>query len=290
MTGYEMEIWITRILNGLSFGMLLFLLASGLTLMFGLMRIINLAQGAYYLLGAYIGIEIQRHHGNFFLSVLIAGTFTATIGIMMERFFLRRVSAQPLAQVLLTIGFTFSIADIALMIWGGGPLFIGSPAALVGGIRIGNVTFPFYRLFVIFVGTLIAAFLWWLQEKTRVGMMVRAAVDDEEIAIALGINVRSISVFVFALGAFLAGLAGVMGGPLIGVYPGAELEILLLAIVVIVVGGRGSLLGALVGSLFIGLIDNFGKVFFPEFALFTVFVPMAIVLYWKPSGLFISGD
>ena len=285
-----MATWITHILSGLSFGMLLFLLASGLTLMFGLMKIVNLSQGAYYLLGAYIGFEVQRHTGSFLLAVLAAGASISVIGIIMERFLLRRLYNQPLPQVLLTIGFTFAIADISLYAWGARPVFIESPTALTGGIRIGSIIFPFYRVFVIVVGALVAILLWLFQERTRVGMMVRAAVDDEEIAIGLGINVRSISVLVFAVGAFLAGLSGVLGGPLIGAYPGAELEVLLLALVVIIVGGRGSLLGALVGSLFIGLIDNFGKVFFPEFALFTVFVPMAIVLYLKPSGLFISGD
>jgi branched-chain amino acid transport system permease protein len=285
-----MATWITHILSGFSFGMLLFLLASGLTLMFGLMKIVNLSQGAYYLLGAYIGFEVQRHTGSFLLAILAAGISISVIGIIMERFLLRRLYNQPLPQVLLTIGFTFVIADISLFAWGARPVFIENPTALTGGIRIGSIIFPFYRLFVIVVGALVAILLWLFQERTRVGMMVRAAVDDEEIAIGLGINVRSISVLVFAVGAFLAGISGVLGGPLIGAYPGAELEVLLLALVVIIVGGRGSLLGALVGSLFIGLIDNFGKVFFPEFALFTVFLPMAIVLYLKPSGLFISGD
>jgi branched-chain amino acid transport system permease protein len=270
--------------------MLLFLLASGLTLIFGLMKIVNLAQGAYYLLGAYIGIEVQRHTGSFLLAILAAGMSISIIGVIMERFFIKRLYNQPLPQVLLTIGFTFVIADIALLVWGGEPLFVEKPTALTYGIRIGDIVFPFYRLFVIVVGTLIAALLWLLQEKTRVGMMVRAAVDDEEIATGLGINVGLISLFVFAAGAFLAGFAGVLGGPLIGVYPGAELEILLLTLVVIIIGGRGSLLGALVGSLFIGLIDTFGKVFFPEFALFTVFVSMVVILALKPSGLFISGD
>lgn len=285
-----MATWITHILSGFSFGMLLFLLASGLTLMFGLMKIVNLSQGAYYLLGAYIGFEVQRHTGSFLLAILAAGISISVIGMAMERLFLRRLYNQPLPQVLLTIGFTFAIADISLYAWGARPVFIENPTALTGGIRIGSIIFPFYRLFVIVVGVLVAILLWLFQERTRVGMMVRAAVDDEEIAIGLGINVRSISVLVFAVGAFLAGISGVLGGPLIGAYPGAELEVLLLALVVIIVGGRGSLFGALVGSLFIGLIDNFGKVFFPEFALFTVFVPMAIVLYLKPSGLFISGD
>jgi branched-chain amino acid transport system permease protein len=284
-----MGIWIIHTLNALSFGMLLFLLASGLTLMFGLMKIANLAQGAYYLLGVYIGIEVQLRTGNFLLAFLAAGVSIAIIGVLMERFFLQRFYNQPLPQVLLTMGFTFVFADTALLAWGGEPLFLDKPTALMGGVRIGQMIFPFYRLFVMLVGGLIALLLWLFQEKTRIGMMVRASVDDEEIAEGLGIDVRFISVMVFALGAFLAGAAGVLGGPLIGAYPGVELEILLLALVVIIIGGRGSLLGALVGSLFVGAVDNFGKVFFPEFALFTVFVPMVIVLALKPSGLFSRG-
>lgn len=269
--------------------MLLFLLASGLTLTFGLMKIANLAQGAYYLLGAYIGLEVQLRTGNFVLAILAAGISIAIIGVIMERFFLRRLYNQPLPQVLLTIGFTLAFADIALMVWGGKPLFVEPPAVLIGSIRIKGMVFPFYRLFVIVAGALIATLLWLLQERTRVGMMVRAAVDDEEIARGLGIHVQLISSIVFALGAFLAGMAGVLGGPLLGVYPGAEFEILLLALVVIIVGGRGSLFGSLAGSLLIGLIDNFGKVLFPELALLTVFASMVIVLFLKPSGLFVSG-
>ncbi len=284
-----METWLIYVLNALSFGMLLFLLASGLTLIFGLMKIVNLAQGAYYLLGAYIGLEVQVRTGNFLLAILAAGISIAIIGVMMERFFLQRFYDQPLPQVLLTMGFTFVFADMALLCWGGEPLFLAKPTALIGGIRIGEMIFPHYRLFIILVGILIALMLWLFQERTRVGMMIRAAVDDDEIAEGLGINVRLVSALVFFLGAFLAGSAGVLGGPIIGVYPGVDLEILMLALVVIIIGGRGSLFGAFVGSLLISMIDNFGKLFFPEFALFTIFVPMAIVLALKPSGLFYSG-
>lgn len=283
-----MEIWIIHILNGFSFGMLLFLMASGLTLILGLMRIANLAQGGYYLLGACIGLEVQKRTGNFPLAILAAGMSIAVIGIMMERFFFRKLYNQPLAQVLLTIGFTFVFADTALWIWGGVPLFLEKPMVLMGGVRIGGMIFPLYRFFLIFCGALIAVLLWWIQERTLAGMMVRAAVDDKEMAVGLGINVPLISAVIFAVGAFFAGLAGVLGGPLIGIYPGVDMEILLLALVVIIVGGRGSLVGALVGSLLIGLIDNFGKIFFPEFGLFTVFIPMVVVLAVKPSGLFAS--
>jgi len=281
-----MNMWIIHALNGISFGMLLFLLASGLTLILGLMSITNLSHGGYYLLGAYIGVTVMLHTGNFWLAMLVSGLSIAIIGILMERFFLRGLHLQPMPQVLLTIGFTFIFADISLMIWGGDARVIDKPAFLAAPVFIGKLGFPSYRLFVILVGAIIAGLLWWLQERTRVGARVRAAVNDEEIARALGINVPLLFTLVFGLGAFLAGLCGVLGGPFIGVYPGADFEILLLTLIVIIVGGVGSLKGALVGSLVIGLIDNFGKVLFPELARFTIYAPMVIILAFKPSGLF----
>jgi len=273
-------------LNGISFGMLLFLLATGLTLIFGLMDIVNLSHGGYYLLGVYIGVTVSMYTGSFLLAVLASGLCISIIGVLMERFFLRKLHLQPLAQCLLTIGFTFVFADIALMIWGGEARFIEKPAFLTHPIFIGEIGFPPYRLFVIVIGAVIAGLLWLFQERTRVGALVRAAVDDKEIAGGLGINVPLLFMGVFALGAFLAGVCGALGGPFIGVYLGADFEVLLLALIVIIVGGVGSLKGALVGSLVIGLIDNFGKVFFPELARFTIYAPMVIILAVKPSGLF----
>jgi branched-chain amino acid transport system permease protein len=281
-----METWIIHILNGVSLGMLLFLLASGLTLIFGLMNIVNLSHGGYYLLGAYIACTVMTKTHNFLLAVLSGGLSIAALGLLMERFFLNRLHKKPLAQVLLTIGFTLVFADASLIIWGGVPYFVDKPAFCLRPIMIGKSGFPSYRLFVIGMGTVVGLLLWLFQERTRVGTRVRAAVNDEEIARALGINVRFLFTVIFTLGAFLAGLSGVMGGPFYGAYPGADFEILLLTVVVIIVGGLGSLRGALVGSLLIGLIDNFGKVFFPQMAMFTIYLPMVIILAWKPSGLF----
>ena len=281
-----METWIIHILNGLSLGMLLFLLATGLTLIFGLMNIVNLSHGGYYLLGAYIACSVMAHTKNFVLAILAAGLTIAAIGLLMERFFLHRLYKKPLAQVLLTMGFTLLFADTTLMIWGGAPHFVDKPTVLMLPVKIGESGFPRYRLFVILVGIAIGALLWLFQERTRIGARVRAAVNDEEIARALGINVRLLFTIVFTLGAFLAGLSGVLGGPFLGAYPGADFDILLLTVVVIIVGGLGSLRGALVGSLLIGLVDNFGKIFFPQMALFTIYLPMVIILALKPSGLF----
>jgi len=273
-------------LNGIAFGMLLFLLAAGLSLIYGLMKILNLTHGSYYLLAGYIGLTVIQRTESFLLAVIAATLAVALIGAVMERFFLRRFHLDELAQTLLTFGFLFMFADLALWIWGGHPQTLPKPPLLDGSMQIGEFTYPSYRLFIIVVGLAVGAALWWFQERTRVGAMLRAGVDDQEIARALGINVSLLFTLTFALGAFLAALGGVLGGPLIGMFPGADFEVLLLAFVVVIVGGLGSLKGALVGGLLVGLLDNFGKAFFPELALFTIFVPMAAILAVRPTGLF----
>ncbi|HEV8343808.1 MAG TPA: branched-chain amino acid ABC transporter permease [Candidatus Binatia bacterium] len=281
-----MIFWTTQLLNGISFGMLLFLLAAGLSLIYGLMRILNLAHGSYYLLGGYIGLTVVRITGSFVLATLAAPVIVALIGIVMERFFLRRFPKQELPQVLLTFGFLFIFADLALWIWGGNPQTLPKPELFASSIWLGSIVFPSYRLFVIVTGVIIGIVLWWFEERSRLGAAIRAAVDDEEMARGVGINVSLLSTAVFGLGAFLAALGGILGGPFIGVYPGADFEVLLLAFVVTIVGGLGSLKGAFTGGLLIGLVDNFGKALFPELALFTVFAPMAIILVIRPTGLF----
>jgi branched-chain amino acid transport system permease protein len=281
-----MTFWVVQTLNGISFGMLLFLLAAGLSLIYGLMKILNLTHGSFYLLGGYIGLVVVHKTGSFVLAVLVASCAIAFVGVIMERFFLRRVHLQELPQALLTFGFLFIFSDLATVIWGSNPQTMPKPAMFGVSIQIGPFFYPSYRLFIIGFGSVVAALLWWLQEGTRVGAMVRASVDDEEVARALGINVSLLFTLVFALGAFLAALGGVMGGPIVGVYPGADFEVLLLGFVVVIIGGLGSLKGALAGGLIVGLLDNFGKVFFPEFALFTIFAPMALILAVRPAGLF----
>ena len=281
-----MAVWAVHTINGLSFGMLLFLLAAGLSLIYGLMKILNLTHGSYYMLAGYIGLSVVRATGSFLLAVVAATAAVAVLGAAMERFFLRRFHLDELAQTLLTFGFLFMFADIALWIWGGNPITLPRPAWLSGSIELGDRNFPIYRLFLIVVGLAVGGLLWWFQEGTRIGAMLRAGVDDEETARGLGINVSLLFTLVFALGAFLAALGGVLGGPLLGIYPGADFEVLLLAFVVVIVGGLGSLKGALVGGVLVGLLDNFGKAFFPEFAMFTIFVPMAVILAVRPTGLF----
>ncbi len=281
-----MEFWVIQAFNGVSYGALLFLLAGGLSLIFGVMRIVNLAHGSYFLLGGYVGLSTVWRTGSFPLALLCGALAVALIGVGMERLFLRRLGRQELAQVLMTMGFALIFQDLALLIWGGDPYSIPAPAVLVGSLRAGTLVFPVYRVFVIVVAAVIALGLWLFLERTRAGAVIRAAVDDAEMARGVGINVTAVSMGVFGLGAFLAALGGVVGGGFIGVYPGADFEILPYAFVVVIVGGLGSLEGAIVGSLLVGILDNFGKALFPELSYFTLFAPMAVILALRPTGLF----
>ena len=281
-----MTFWIIQTLNGLSFSMMLFLIAAGFTLIFGLMKIINIAHGSLYLLSAYIGLTIIQKTGNFLLAAVISSISAVLVGIAMQSLFLRRFLTKELQQVLLTFGFVLIIADLCLWIWGGSPLALPKPSTFKGSIWIGNVVFPSYRLFVILIGLIIGVGLWIFQEKTKFGAIVRAGVDDEEMLRGSGINIQMVFIGVFGLGALLAGIGGMIGGPFVGVFPGVDVSMLLLALVVVIIGGVGSLKGAFVGSLFVGLVDNFGKALFPELSLFTLFAPMAIILAIRPTGIF----
>jgi branched-chain amino acid transport system permease protein len=281
-----MEFWVIQAFNGVSYGALLFLLAGGLSLIFGVMRIVNLAHGSYFLLGGYVGLSTVWRTGSFPLALFCGALAVALIGVGMERLFLRRLGRQELAQVLMTMGFALIFQDLALLIWGGDPYSIPAPPLLVGSLRAGTLVFPVYRVFVIAVAAVIALGLWLFLERTRAGAVIRAAVDDAEMARGVGINVTAVSMGVFGLGAFLAALGGVVGGGFIGVYPGADFEILPYAFVVVIVGGLGSLEGAIVGSLLVGILDNFGKALFPELSYFTLFAPMAVILALRPTGLF----
>lgn len=281
-----MEFWLAQTLNGLSFAALLFLIASGLSLIFGLMRIVNIAHGSYYLFGGYVALSVVKVTHNLLVALFASIVVVAVIGAVMQRLFLARLYRQEQAQVLLTMGFAFILADVALWTWGGDPQRLPSPSLLASSLAIGPVLFPAYRLAVIIIGGVVASGLWLFQEKTRLGAVVRAAVDDAEIAQGLGINVGRVMTTVFVVGAALAAVGGVVGAPFLGVYPGADFEVLPLAFAVVIIGGLGSLQGTVVGSLLVGLTDNFGKALFPEFSYFTLFVPMALVLAIRPTGLF----
>jgi branched-chain amino acid transport system permease protein len=278
--------FITQTLNGLFSAALLFLIASGLTLVFGVMRIVNIAHGSFYMLGVYIAYTVIARTQSLFLGTLAAVLIVACIGFAVERLFLRRFASQPLAQMMITMGFALLFRDAAFMIWGGDPFTLAYPVALRGSTSASDIVFPIYRLFVMAVSAVIGVLLWTLNEKTLVGARLRAVVDDPEMAAATGINVALLSGGVFAAGAGLAAFGGVMGGPILGGYAGMDLDLLPMAFVVVIVGGMGSLKGALVGSIAVGLIDNFGKALVPELSYFTLFAPMAIVLAVKPTGLY----
>ncbi|MDP4126066.1 MAG: branched-chain amino acid ABC transporter permease [Bacillota bacterium] len=281
----ELSEIVIQTLNGISYGLLLFLLAAGLSLIFGLMGIINLAHGSYYTLGAYVGIVIIQMTGNFFVGLMGAAVVLALLGIVMERFFFRKLYKRELDQVLLTFGFAYLFMDINKWIWGGVPRSLPKPPFLEGSISILGEAFPIYRFGIIVIGLGIAVLLWLFLEKTRTGVIIRAGVDDKEMVSGLGINIKLYFSGIFALGAFLAAIGGVIGGPIIGAYPGLDFEILVLALAVVVVGGLGTLKGAFWGSLLIGFAETFGKAIFPDFAMFTIYVTMALILIFKPSGL-----
>jgi branched-chain amino acid transport system permease protein len=210
----------------------------------------------------------------------------AFLGALAERFLLRQLPGDQLAQVLVTLGLSFMAADFCLMVWGGDPLNVTTPAGLGGFVRVGTVAFPLYRLAVIIIAVTFAAGLWLLLDRTRLGAMIRAGVDDPDMARVVGIRVSQLFTIVFALGAGLAAFAGIIGGPILSVYPGLDQDMLPLALVVVILGGSGSLLGSFVGSIVIGFIYNFGQALLPELAYFVLFMPMLLVLLLRPQGLF----
>jgi branched-chain amino acid transport system permease protein len=278
---------ILQAINGTSLAALLFLVASGFTVTFGLMRVVNMAYGAYYLLGGYVGLSIAEATGSFALAIVGGGASIVVLGFLIDRFLLRRTGENHLAQVLLTVGIAFVIGDVALKIWGGDSLKVPAPAALRGATELpGGLVYPTYRFVLIFFGVFVAGVLWLLYRKTQLGAVVRAGVDDREQVSATGIDVDRLFVMVSALASFLAGMAGVVGGGFLTLYPGAEWEILVVALVVVIVGGLGSLEGAMIGALVVGLLDAYGRWLLPEFSYFVLFGPMAVLLLVRPRGLF----
>jgi branched-chain amino acid transport system permease protein len=278
--------WLTHIVNGLSFGMLLFVLAAGLSLIFGLCRIVNLSHGSFYLLGGYIGFSTVRLTGSFPLAVLLSMLSMALLGILTERFLLRRYRIKPLAQVLLTFGLIFVFQDLAIWIWGGTPVLLKKLPILTGATNIFGFYYPTYRLLILLIGLMILFFLWWLLIRTRLGIFIRAAVDDGEMANGVGIRMNFLMMMAFGFGTLLTGLAGSIGAPFLGVYPGLDIEVLLYAMAVVIVGGLGSLKGSFLGALMVGLIDSMAKALWPETGMFSMFALMAVVLILKPTGLF----
>jgi branched-chain amino acid transport system permease protein len=281
-----MQFWIIQTLNSIAFGGLLFLLSSGFSLAFGLMRIPNLAHGGFFMLGAYLGATVTYYGGNFWIAVLAAGLGVGLVGIVFERLILRRLAGNVQGQVLVTLGVSFIIADLCLLIWTGDPWTLPAPSELRPPIRLAGFAFPTFRLVVLAIALVTAVALYFLMDRTRLGAMIRAGVDDMQMARAVGIPVSKLFTAVFCLGAGIAGAGGVLGGPILSAYPGLDGDMLPLALIVVILGGIGSLLGAFTGSFIIGFIYTFGTALFPELAYIILFVPMIAVIAFRPQGLF----
>jgi branched-chain amino acid transport system permease protein len=274
------------VLNGVSYGTLLFIVASGLTLILGVMKTLNLAHGTFFLLGFYIGLWVIRLTDNFFLAAG-AGAFAAGIvGMAVQRFLLSRVPADPSPQTLLTVGIIYLFQDIFLMISKGRIWVLPKPIFLAGSIPFGGITFPVYRIALMVMGCIILVLLWLFIKKTKWGAILRAGADNPKIAEAVGINIPLVWVMVFGLGIFIAGLAGVLAGPIWGAFPGGEWDILVFALIVMLLAGMGSLHGAFVMSILVGVITNVGNAFFPEIAMFLLFAMAVIVILVRPRGIF----
>jgi len=285
-----MEFIATQLVNGLAYGVLLFIMAAGLSLIFGLMNVVNVAHGSFFMLGAFFALTIMKWTGSFWLALALSWIPAIVVGIVMERFFIRRLYARGhLDQVLLTFGFTFVFVDAVRWIWGADIRELPVPDVLSGVFDFAGVIIPRYRVFLLAFGGLVALLLWLFLERSRVGAMVRAGVDDAFTATGIGINVPLLFAAIFALGVGLAAVGGTVAAPILGLYPGMDIEILIPAFIVVVIGGMGSLRGAFVASVFVGLVDTFGKAYFPDFALFVVYLLMVVVLLTRPQGLFGAG-
>src|SRR5215212_2986303 len=281
-----MTLWLTLGVNSLALGGLLFLLSAGFSLIFGLMRIPNLMHGSFFMLGAYLGTTFLARGLNFWVAALLSAAAMVVIGGLIERFLLRRLAGQELAQVLLTLGLSFIVADLCLMIWTGDPIQPATPPDVRGAVNAFGMFFPIYRLVIVVIAVVSAIPLWIMIDWTRLGAMIGAGVDDAPIARVVGIKVSQLFTLIFCLGAALAAFGGVVGAPYLSVYPGLDAEMLPLALIVVILGGAGSLLGALVGSFLIGFLYNFGQAMFPDLAYVILFLPMLLVLVLRPQGLF----
>jgi branched-chain amino acid transport system permease protein len=281
------ELFVAQLLNGLVYGSLLFLMAAGLSLIFGLMNVVSLVHGSFFMLGAFFGLAIFKTSGNFWLALVLGPVPVIVLGVLLELLFLRPLYRRGhMDQVLLTFGFTFVFLDLVQTVWGRTVIRFPVPQALQGTLQIGFGVFSAYRLFLIGFGFATAILLWVLLERTRIGAMVRAGVDNAAMAAGLGADIPALFTGIFGLGVALAALSGIAAAPLLGLYPGMDADILIPALIVIVVGGMGSLRGAFVGSLLIGICDTFGKAYFQSIALFLIYLTMAAVLLVRPQGLF----
>ncbi len=282
-----METFVIQFLHGLAYGMLLFLVSSGLTLVFGMMSVLNIAHVAFYMLGAYFSYQMLQWVGNFWVGLVLCPIAVGFLGIAMERFLLRRVHVLGHVQeFVITFGILFCLNETVKWVWGTEPLPVDVPALLSGSVMIMGNVYPAYRLFILFFSLAILILLAGVMLKTRLGITVRAMVADRDMAGALGTNTPFIFMLVMGIGSWLAGLAGVIAGPFISTYPGMAIEIMTDCFIVTVTGGLGSIGGAVLASFLIGQISSFGILFIPRFAIVFGFLLMAIVLIIRPSGLF----
>ena len=281
-----MDTFMIVCLAGFSYGFVLFLVSTGLSLVLGLMGIVNLAHGAFFMVGAYTGTYVAKQTNSILLGILVGGFLATAVGFLIERGFLRFLYRKELMQILVTFGFVHIITNIHQWIYGGWPQSGFIPEYFWGALRIGNLSFPYHRLSVIGIGGVACVILWLLQEKTRIGAIVRAGMDDVEMTGGLGINITPINIGAFCLGAFLAGFAGVVGAPVLGGFNLASgQDMFFVAIGVCIVGGVGSIQGALVGALLIGLAVNIVGTYAQPIAIFVVYILMVLVLFFKPQGL-----
>ena len=280
-------LYVAQAIHGLAYGMLLFLVASGLTMIFGMMGILNIAHASFAMLSAYFCYQVLLMTGNFWVALLIAPVIAGFCGILTERFLLRTVHQQGhLAELLITVGIMMVILEGVKVGWGSESLVVKIPQSLSGLVNFASLTYPIYRLFVIGLSIVILGIMALILFKTRLGKIVRAAVSDADMVSALGINTPLVFMLVFGIGIWLAGVAGAVAGPLLTVFPGMADQLGMDAFVVVVVGGFGSLLGAFIVALFLGELNAYGIQFIPRLAPVLMFAFMAIVLVFKPIGLF----
>jgi branched-chain amino acid transport system permease protein len=280
------KLFLTTALNGLTLGALYFLVASGFTLVFGLMRNVNLAHGSLYLLGGYLGFEIGDRTGSWLLALAAGFLAAALVGLLLQTAVFRFMQGEDLRQTLVTIGLSIMLADVMLWQWGGQIYQFDPPRAIFGGTPLPLVErYPTYRLVVLAVAVALGILLWVFLNRTRVGMMIRAGVDDRAMLAAAGVNVHFVFAVTFAIGAGLAGLGGVVGGTALSIAPGEDTRYLLASLMVVIVGGMGSVLGAGLGAALIGLAEQFGLAYAPTYGIVFMFVILVLVLAFRPQGL-----
>jgi branched-subunit amino acid ABC-type transport system permease component len=283
----SLETAFASLLNGLSYGLLLFLLAAGLSLIFGMMDVINLSHGSFFMIGGFVGIGLLGVTGNWWLALLGTVLVIAVLGLVVELSLLRPLYHRShLDQILMTFGLALILEDGAEWIWGTSVQSLPVPAYLTGSVEVFGAVVPGYRLVVIAAGLALGALLWYVLERTRLGSIIRAGVSDREMTSALGFNIPVVFAGVFVFGVALAGFAGFIGAPILGVYPGLDFQVLILALIIVVIGGLGSLTGVFWVSLLVGITQALGQAYFPAASAFILYVVMALVLLIRPEGLF----